>query len=224
MKNTNKIIILVLAIIVLGLVAWRYNSSSSTSSVDTETGTTVSVPTSQTVVVSTKLSEYKNEELGFSIKYPTSWIKVESPTNVSLSIPIDEKTKNTIGVLEAKVDVQSGTCAFPPVTTVKERDTLKVGDVNFSMISLSNTVQTRKFFSRIYSLQKDSICYLFTYTANSTNPSSKGYSTADAQKISASNTTLIDSADTAFKDLVMSFKFITTDAGIDETQAPGAKK
>jgi hypothetical protein len=218
MKNINKIIILVIAIVVLGLVAWRYNSSSTNNTTATEE--TVSVPTSQTVVVSTKLSEYKNEELGFSVKYPTEWIKVDAPTNVTFTIPVDAKEKNTLGLLEAKVDIQSGTCAFPPVTTVKERDTLKVDDMNFNMISLSNTVQSRKFFSRIYSIQKDSICYLFTFTSNSTNPTSKGFSGTEAQKVSATNTTLIDSADTAFKDFVKSFKFITTDAGIDETQAP----
>lgn len=219
MKNINKIIILVIAIVVLGLVAWRYNSSSMIDN-GSKTEETVSVPTSQTVVVSTKLSEYKNEELGFSVKYPTEWIRVDAPTNVTFTIPVDAKEKNTLGLLEAKVDIQSGTCTFPPVTTVKERDTLKVDDMNFSMISLSNTVQSRKFFSRIYSIQKDSICYLFTFTSNSTNPTSKGFSGAEAQKVSATNTTLIDSADTAFKDFVKSFKFITTAEGIDETQAP----
>lgn len=219
----KKIIFLVLAIVVAGLVIWKFNDYSGTSSTDKTDETTTSVPTSQTVVISTKISEYKNDELGFSVKYPTIWEKTESTNTISFNIPVDSKEKNTIGHLESKVSFISGKCAFPPVTTVKERSTLAVGDLNFNMISIANTVQTRNFFDRMYSLQRGPICYLFTFSSITTNPTSKGFTGADAQKVSARNTTLVDEADTQFKDMIKSFKFVVGPAGQDETKVSPKK-
>ncbi len=222
----KKIIALVLIIIIIGAVIWKISSSQAPSvdGGDSATNTTVSVPTSQTVMVSTKISEYRNDELGFSVKYPTAWQKTDAPTNVNFNIPIDPKIKNTIGSLEAKVDVISAKCTFPPVTSVKERDTLLVGGMTFNMISIANTVQNRHFFNRMYSLQKDSICYFFTFSENSTSPSSKGLTGSDSQTASANNTKLVDAADSQFKDMVKSFKIVVGPAGQDETSASPKKK
>lgn len=222
----KKIIILIIAVLIIVAVAWRFNSNSSSSvvgGVDNNASSTVSVPTSQTVVVSTNMSEYKNDELGFSVKYPTTWERTEAPNNVNFVITVDPKTKNTVGNLQAKIDVISGKCAFPPVTSVKERDTLTVGDLSLNMISIANTVQSRHYFNRMYSLQKGSICYFFTYSSITTSPAAKGLTGADAQKAAANNTTLVDAADTQFKDLVKSFKFVTGPAGQDETTASPKK-
>ncbi len=221
----KKLIALIVVIIIIGAVVWRFNSSSTPSTLGGDTAsTTVSVPTSQTVVVSTKLSEYRNDELGFSIKYPTAWQKADAPTNVNFIIPVDSKTKNTIGSLEAKLEVVSAKCAFPPVTSAKERDTLVLDSMTFNMISIANTVQNRHFFNRLYSLQKDSVCYFFTFSSTYTTPSSKGLTGADAQIASANNIKLVDAADSQFKDMVKSFKIVTGPAGQDETTAAPKKK
>jgi type II secretory pathway pseudopilin PulG len=219
MKNINKLVVLVLVIIIIGAVAWRFNSSKDTARNSDDSNT--AVPTSQTVVVSTKISEYKNDELGFSVKYPTVWEKAESANGVLFTAPIDGiKEKNTIGKLSSKIDVVSGKCAFPPVTTVKERDTVKVGDLSFNMISIANTVQSRNYFDRMFSLQKDSICYFFTFSAITSSPASKGMTAEDAKIASANNTKLVDEADTQFKDMVKSFKIVVGPEGQDETKAP----
>lgn len=221
----KKILFVVIIVIVAG-VAWRMNStpSSDNSSVIPKETETVSVPSSQTVKVSEKLSEYKNDELGFSVKYPTTWEKLESSSNVTFVIPLgSDKEKNTVSKIETKIDVSSGSCAFPLVTTVKERNTLKVGDLSFNMISLSNTIQGRSFFNRMYSLQKDSICYYFTLGAITSSPSSKGYTGADAQKVGARNTAIIDSIDNQFKDMVKSFAFVVGPAGQDESKVSPKK-
>lgn len=220
MKNTNKILVLIIVIALVIAVAWKFNSSKDTAGTTTgDIVATTTVPTSQTIVVSDKSSEYKNEELGFSVKYPTTWSKLEASNNVTFSLPIDANIKNTIGNLEVKINVISGKCAFPPVTTVKERSTLSVGDLSFNMISIANTVQSRNFFDRMYSLQKDSICYFFSFSSTSSSPASKGLTGSDAQKASANNTKLIDAADSQFKDMVKSFKFVVGAAGQDETIA-----
>ncbi len=221
-----KKILFIIVIVVIGVLIWKVNSNSTTNTPNptpTETET-VSVPSSQTVKVSEKLSEYKNDELGFSIKYPTTWEKLESSSNVTFIIPLgSEKEKNTVSKVESKIDVSSGSCTFPPVTTEKERNTVKVGDLSFNMISLSNTIQGRTFFNRMYSLQKDSICYYFTLGAITSSPSSKGYTGADAQKVGARNTTIIDTIDNQFKDMVKSFAFVVGPAGKDETQVSPKK-
>jgi hypothetical protein len=222
----KKIIILVAVLAVLGAVIWRFNTTTTDSGRnDDETkAEEEKVPTSQTVVVSNKLSEYKNEELGFSVNYATDWEMGESPSSVTFSMLSDSDTeKNTIGNLQAKIDVFSGNCSFPPVTTVKERDVLKVGDLNFNMISIANTVQGRNYFNRIYSLQKGSICYYFTFSSIVLNPANKGYVGADAQKVAARNTVLVDTADTKFKDMVKSFKFVVGPVGQDEATVSPSK-
>jgi hypothetical protein len=222
----KKIIILVVLIAIAGAVIWRFNSSNTTSSTDNSNNKEeeVKVPTSQTVKVSDKISEYKNDELGFSVKYPTMWERGEAANNVTFSVITDvTKDKNTIGNLQAKIDVISGKCTFPPVTTVKERDVLKVGDLSFNMISIANTIQGRSYFSRMYSLQKDSICYFFTFSSVTLSPTSKGFVGADAQAVGARNAMLVDTTDAQFKDMIKSFKFVVGPVGQDETKVSPKK-
>ena len=216
----KKILILLLVIVIGGAVIWRFNSNlNGLGSGDENATSTESVPASQTIEVSNKLSEYRNAELGFAVKYPTSWEKAESPTSVSLLIPTENpKEPNTVGRAEVKIDVVSGKCAFPPVTTVSERDVVKVGNDSFNMISISNTLQGRNYFNRMYSLQKGSICYFFTLNTIILSPTAEGFVGADAQKVGARNKTIIDTADSQFKDMVLSFKEVTGPEGKDEAQ------
>ncbi len=222
----KKIIILVVLLAIVGAVVWKFNSSNtgSSSNNDNKKEEETKVPTSQTVKVSDKLSEYKNDELGFAVKYPTTWERGEASNNVTFSVLAEnEKEKNTIGNLQSKIDIISGKCTFPPVTTVKERDVLKVGDLSFNMISIANAIQGRNYFSRMYSLQKDSICYFFTFTSVVLSPTSKGFVGADAQAVGARNTALVDATDTQFKDMVKSFKFVVGPVGQDETKVSPKK-
>ncbi len=223
----KKILTIIIVLAIIGLAIWKISGTSSTPTpvgVDNTNTDSVSVPTSQTVKVSEKLSEYKNDELGFSVKYPTTWERVEAPSNVTFTVnTTDEKEKNTIGKLESKIDVISGTCGFPPVTTVKERSSTKVKDLTFNMISMSNTVQGRNYFNRMYTLQKDSICYYFTFSSITLSPSNKGYTGADAQKVGARNILLVDTADSQFKDMVKSFAFVIGPVGQDETKVSPKK-
>lgn len=221
----KKIIILIIALAILAGIVWRFNSGSveKTPRGDVNATTTASLPASKTVEVSNKLSEYKNEELGFSVKYPTTWERTESPTGINLVSVVDSKIKHTIGNIESKIDIISGKCSFPPVTTIKERDTLKVGELTFNMISIANTIQSRTFFSRMYSLQKGSVCYFFTLSTITSTPASKGLTGADAQKASSNNTMLVDQADSQFKDMVKSFKFLISAVGQDEAKVAPVK-
>ncbi|HEY9583778.1 MAG TPA: hypothetical protein VJI66_02340 [Candidatus Paceibacterota bacterium] len=217
----KKIIILIIVLAIAGAVVWRFNNKDIKigGSINPNATSTESVPVTQTVVVSNKISEYKNDELGFSVKYPTAWGRGDAPSSVTFLIPTPtNKVKNTIGNLQAKIDVVSGKCSFPPVTTVSERNTMVEGNLTFNMISIANTVQGRSYFNRIYTLQKDSICYYFTFTAVTLSPASKGFVGADIQKVGAENKTLVDTADAQFKDMVKSFKFVVGPAGKDETQ------
>lgn len=221
----KKIILIIIIVLIAGGIVWKVSQAPSPS--DT-TGETENVPTSETVKVSEKLSEYKNDELGFSVKYPTNWAKIDSASNVTFDILAMEKDaasapKNTIGKLEAAIDVISGKCAFPPVTTVKERDSVKVGDNTFSMISIANTVQGRNYFNRMYSLQKGSVCYFFTFASITSSPAAKGYTGTVAQQVGTQNKTLVDTADTQFKDMVKSFAFVVGPAGQDETKVSPKK-
>ncbi len=225
----KKISILVILLVIIGGIVWRFNNSQ-TSSTDTDVDEqtseeTVSAPAKETVKISDKISEYKNNELGFSVKHPTAWDIEESSNSVSFFVPTDaSKEKNTVRNLKIDANVISSKCAFPPVTTVKERDTLKVDDLSFNMISIANTVQGTSYFNRMYSLQKDSICYFFALTSVVSSPTGKGFTAADSQKIGVENKTLVDTADAQFKDMVKSFKFVIGPEGEDETKVSPKKK
>lgn len=222
----KKTLIVLIVLAITGLVLWRYSGMSvdNGNNGSATTTDTVSPPSSQTVKVSDKLSEYKNDELGYSVKYPTNWEKTESPSNVTFTIDtVDDQVKNTIGKLEAKIDVVSGACAFPPLTTIKERSTVSVKDRTFNMVSMSNTIQGRNYFSRMYTLQKDSTCYYFTFSAVTISPTNKGYSGAESQKIGARNILLVDSADTQFKDMIKTFDFVVGPSAQDESVAAPRK-
>ncbi len=212
---------LVIIVIILGIVWVARMPKSGTSSTASSTPT-VSVPETETSKVNSNVSEYKNAELGFAVKYPTTWEAGRSDTGVTLVIPIDKAQVSSVAKLQADVNVVPGKCAFPPVATIKDRSTLTVKDKNFSMISMSNTVQGRTYFNRMYSLQKDSICYFFSFASITQPPSSKNLTGSNATQAENNNKAIITSADTAFIDMVKSFEFVTGPAGIDETK--GAPK
>ncbi len=221
----KKSILIIIVLIIIGAIIWKANGPSVPKEIPIEKTETPSAPSSETVKVSDKLLEYKNNELGFAVKYPTSWEKLESASNITFNIPVGNSSeKNTVSKIEAKIDISSASCTFPLVTTVKERNTLKVGDSTLNMISISNTLQGKTFFNRMYSLQKGSVCYYFTFGAITSSPSSKGYTGADAQKVGSRNTSIIDTADSQFKDMVKSFVFIESPAGQDEATVAPKKK
>ncbi len=222
-----KKILAIIVIVIIGVLVWKavYNPTNNPGS-DTQNDTSVYIPSSQTTKVTDKLSEYKNDELGYSVKYPSTWEKIESAANVTFTIPTpsSDKEKNTVAKLETKIDVGSATCSFPPVTTVKERNTVKINDLSFNMMSMSNTVQGRNYFNRMYTLQKDSVCYFFTFSSITLSPTSKGYSGSEAQKIGSTNLKLVDNADSQFKDMIKTFNFVVGPAGQDETKVSPNKK
>ncbi len=223
MKKALSIIII---LVILGIAVWYFGNNKSAPATTTETPvpSTSSAPVSETTKLNDKLSEFKNEELGFSIQYPSTWEKTAADTNVNFVIPTGKADTNTIGKLEAKVIVSSGKCAFPPVTTVKERTTLKSGSLTFNMISMSNSVQGRNYFDRMYSVQRDNICYTLSFSSITLNPTSKGYKGSEATQMSNNNKALVDAADAAFITMVKSFAYVVGPVGQDETSVVPTKK
>lgn len=218
----KKSLILLVAIVIVGLVAWGISSGDKSGTPTQEeltaTTTSTSVPVSEKTKVSDKLSEFKNEELGFSVKYPSAWEIVPSETGVTFIIPPGNTNTSTIGKLESKIMVVSGKCAFPPVTTIKERSTLKSGDLSFNMISMSNSVQGRSYFDRMYSLQRDNICYVSSFSSITLSPSSEGFKGSEATQMTNNNKAIVDAADQAFTTMIKSFGYVVGAVGKDETQ------
>ena len=214
--------VIVIALVIIGIVlAGKSNPiNPRDDSKDNNASSTEPVAVSETVKVSSQLSEYQNAELGFSVKYPTVWEKIEADLGVSFIMPIDKKQVSTVAKLQADVNVFSGTCAFPPVTTAKDRGTLKVGTETLNTISMSSTVQGRGYFNRMYSLQKDKICYMFSFSSITLDPASKGLTGSNITQAQNNNKAIVTSADTAFTEVVKSFAFVVGPQGVDETKAP----
>lgn len=215
-RKTSAIVAIVL-IAIVGAIVWfgRTAKTEPTPFVADNTGAPIAV--SETTKVSRTLSEYQNAELGFSVKYPVIWEKEEANSGVNFIIPIDKSQVSTIATLQANVQVLPGVCAFPPVTAIKDRSSITVGKNNYNMISMSNTVQNRTYFNRMYSLQASGVCYMFSFAAINFTPSSKGLTGSQVTQAQNNNKAIIDTADSDFTNMVKSFVFLTLPAGEDET-------
>ncbi len=232
-KSTLTIAIIVVIIVIAGIL-WFSRGSSPASNSSDDSSANVSAPTSvangaapvavsETTKVSGSLSEYQNAELGFSVNYPSSWEKEETNAGATFIIPIDPSQVSTVATLQGNVQVLSGTCAFPPVTSIQDRGTVKVGADTLDTISMSNTVQGRDYFNRMYSLQHGDICYMFSFASITLAPSSKGLTGSNITQSDNNNKAIVNSADSDFTAMVKSFAYITTPAGESETQASPAK-
>lgn len=216
--------IVLLVIIAVGAYALKGDSNGGKNDDDKNATSTASVPVSETTKISRTLSEYTNAELGFSVKYPSDWQSEEGNAGVTFVIPVEKTPISTIGTLQSAVQVINGTCAFPPVTTVKDRTTLKVGDKTFNTISMSNTVQGRNYFNRMYSLQKGEICYMFSFASITLSPASKNLTGGEATQATNNNKAIVTSAEEAFMEMIKSFAYVTGPTGTDETKASPAVK
>jgi len=166
--------------------------------------------------LSSSLSQFKNEELGFSVNYPTDWQTESAPAGVTFVIP-DQFPETAIGTLDASIQVLPGNCAFPPVVTIKDKGTMNVGTLTLDTVSMQNSVDGRGYFDQMYSLQKGSVCYMFVFESVTLNPTTKGFSTSDVSKINANSQAEVNDADAAFKSVVQSFTFVQPPVGQPET-------
>ena len=226
-KSTLSAVAVIVLVIIIGIV-WYSRSGSPSSSYGTQGGNTSVnqtpvVASTETTKVSDKVSAYENDELGFSVKYPTAWEREDSNSGVTFVIPIDTAQVSTVATLQANVEVVTGTCAFPPVTTIKDRSTITVGANKLNMITMANTVQGRDYFDRMYSLQSGAICYIFHFASISLAPSSKNLTGSQATQAQNNNKAIVNSTDADFTTMVKSFAFVVLPAGIDETKASPAK-
>jgi len=222
MKKSSIVTIIVILVIIAGIVWFGRNSGNGGQS-ENPGGSPTPVAAVENTKVSSKTSKYENDELGFSVNYPTAWEADNTNSGVTFIIPIDQSQVSTVAKLQADITILSAKCAFPPVTTVKERQTVAVGAMNFSMISMANTVQGRDYFNRMYSLQSGNICYLFTFSAITLSPESKGLTGSNVTQAQNNNKAIVSTADGAFSDMVKSFAFVQAPQGKDETQVNPAK-
>lgn len=233
-KTTVYIIVIVVILIIIGIVWFSRGSSSPASPSSADTSNNASAPTSvangaapvavsETTKVSGSSSEYQNAELGFSVNYPSTWEKEETNAGVNFIVPVDASQVSTVATLQANIQALPGNCAFPPVTTIQDRGTLTVGSNSLKMISMSNTVQGRGYFNRMYSLQKGDVCYMFSFASITLAASSKNLTGSNATQAQNNNKAIINTADGAFTAMVKSFAFVSTPAGTDETTASPKK-
>lgn len=225
-KTSRNIIVAVIVIIIVILIIWMGGKGSGAPASSPEQGTSTeapAVPVSQTTKVSSSLSKYENSELGLAVQYPSEWQKADTSNGVQFLIPIDKDQVSTVNRLEADISVTPGKCSFPPVTTVDSRGKLTVGASTLNTISISNKVQGRQYFNRMYSLEKGSICYFFSFAYVALSPDSKGLTGSNLTQAQNNNKAIMTSADTAFTNMVKSLTFVEPPKGQDETQAAPKK-
>jgi hypothetical protein len=237
MKKQNIIIgvIVVIVIIIIAVIIGKHGSSTPATGSSTggyiapptgpNANATTTTPIPDTVVASSSngVSLYTNNELGFSIDYPTTWKLESDPSGPSFTIPVtitgtSASTQNTIATLAASIYTTGGACTFPSLgasATVKE-STTTVGTNSFATLSVQNSTSNLNYTDAMYTLQqgsgKDQYCYVFAFGAVATKTS--------AAVDSDNNTAIITQASQDFTTLVKSFQFVTGPAGQSETAHP----
>ncbi len=225
MKKLLLFALFVIVIVIAGISISNKKDPVTADSTDKlNASSTKSVAVSETNKISSRTSKFQNSELGFSVNYPTSWEANSSDLGVTFIMPIDSNQVSTIAKLQAEISVSNTKCAFPPVTTVKDRGTINVGTNTLNMISMANTVQGRAYFNRMYSLQKDAVCYYFYLSTIALSPQSKNLTGSNLIQAENNNRAIIAAADAGFTEMVKSFSFITGPSGVDETKAAPAIK
>lgn len=224
MKKLTLWVILVLIVVIVGILVFGDKKKEVPSGNDSEKqSTSVSVPVIETTKVSSKTSKFENAELGIAINYPSNWQAENTDRGVTFIVPIDKEQVSTMAKLQADINVFPGKCSFPPVTTIKDRGTLKIGDMTANMISMTNNVQGRSYFNRMYSLQKDSLCYMFSFSSIALSPESQKLTGSNITQAQNNNKALINTADSEFTTMVKSFTFVESKAGQDETKVNPVK-
>ena len=232
MKSSKNLIIGIVVIVIIVIIGFVLRSghtpspasSDIVSAPNQEAQGSIPVAVSETTKVSGSLSEYQNAELGFSVKYPSTWQKEETSAGVNFIVPIDQTQVSTVKTLQTTIQAFGGSCAFPPVVTVQSRGTIKVGANTLNMISMSNTVQNRTYINRMYSLQQGTVCYMFSFASISLAPAASGLTGSNAIQAQNNNKAITATADSDFTAMVKSFAVVTTPAGKDESTVAPAKK
>ena len=210
------VLIIIIVLVVRAYQNYEMGPGGAGSPASGQNGSVASVSPVEQSKLSSSLSQFKNEELGFSVNYPSDWQTESAPAGVTFIIP-DQFPETAIGTLDATVQVLPGNCAFPPVVTVKDKGTMNVGSLSFNTVSMQNSVDGRGYFDQLYSLQNGNVCYMFTFESVTLNPTTKGFSTSDVSKINTNSQSHIDDAGAAFKAVVQSFAYVTPPAGQPET-------
>lgn len=223
----STVIILIVFVAVIAVIIWIGRAKTTVPVVDEpvyQGTTTPPVSVIETTKVTTKTSKYENAELGFSVNYPNTWEVANSNTGVSFIMPIDKTQVSTVNKLQADISVTAVKCAFPPVTTIKDRATITVGSLKMNMISMSNTVQGRNYFNRMYSLQRGNTCYLFSFSSLTLSPESQKLTGSNKTQAENNNKAILSIADAAYTEMVKSFALVIGPAGQDETKVAPAVK
>lgn len=239
MKKQNTIIgiIVVVVIIIIAIFIGRHGNSPSTSQTGTTyiappTGpnanatTTTPIPVTEVSPSSNGTTVYTNNELGFSVAYPTSWKLESDPSGPSFTIPLtvagkNISTTNTIATLAASIYTTAGACSFPSLgssASVKE-STTTVGSNSFGTLSVQNSTNSLDYTDLMYTLQQGSgsgkYCNVFAFGA--ITKKTKDTALAD------NNSKIISEARQEFTTMVKSFALVTGPAGQSESAHPNGQ-
>ena len=235
MKKQNIIIgaIVVVVIIIIAVFIGKHGPSASysgtsagnsgASSMGSNSNATAPIPVTEVASSSNGVSLYTNNELGFSVDYPTSWKIETDPSGPSFTIPLtiagqNPSAVNSIATLAASIYTTSGACTLPTLgssATVKE-STTTAGTNSFSTLSVQNSTTNLNYTDMMYTLQqgtgRDQYCYVFAFGAVATK-------TSDGAK-QTNNGSIISEATQEFTAMVKSFAFVTGPAGQSESSHP----
>ncbi len=157
-----------------------------------------------TTKVSSTLTKYENDELGFTVTYPNAWSLVDEAAGPSFIIPAraaGETSASPFASIEASIGFKGGTC------TIKG-STVKVGALSFVATTSTQVAKGKTNFKHVYSLSQDGVCYLFTLD-----------SSVDSS-IASAHQPIITAADQSFTDMIKSFAPVVGPAGDSETAHP----
>jgi hypothetical protein len=202
-KNTLVIVGIIIVAIIIIVFAFGHKKTAPGAGLENLASELPSTIASTTKVSST-LTKYENDELGFTVTYPSAWSLVDAASGPSFIIPAraaGETSASPFASIESSIGFKGGAC------TVKGTS-LKVGALSFVSTTTTQTNKGKTNFKHVYALSQDGVCYLFTLDS------------AVDTTIATAHQPIITAADQAFTDAVKSFAPVTGPAGDSETAHP----
>jgi hypothetical protein len=206
-KNTIITAGVIIIIIIIALITWGHKRSSPTDTTLQNLASELPSTVASTTKVSSTLTKYENDELGFTVTYPNAWSLVDEPAGPSFIVPAraaGETSTGPFASIEAGISFTGGNCTLKGSST-------KINGLSFVATSSTQTSHGKKNFKHVYALSQDSVCYVFSLDS------------AVDSSIASAHQPIISAADDSFIEMVKSFAPVVGPSGDSEATHPKGK-
>jgi hypothetical protein len=197
--------------------------STTTETTPIPVGTTAAASTTTTFpteIATSTWKEYKNDELGFSIKYPSDLVIVPDTHSTSVTFKFPDTYFSTVMKDQVVVSVYAERLCSPVVLSGHEgtiSENMMVGGINFTRNEQYEIAAGNRYLTRTYDVIRNQVCYRTTFFVHGANGAGLYESDpAKIKEIDIVHDRELQYVTEIFGKMLESFDFVDTPEGINE--------